>query len=57
MASYQEVLTGIAKRGNGEETQWMISHRWGERNMGRIMFLSASIFREQGPFSDIFESH
>lgn len=35
----------------------MISHMWGKRNTGRIMFLSASIFREQGPLSDIFESH
>ena len=56
MASCQEVSTGIAERGNGEETQWMISHIWGERSTGR-MFLSASIFREQGPFSDMFESH
>lgn len=55
MASCQEVSTGIGKRGNGEETQWMISHMWGEGARENVSLHSIS--REQGPFSDICLNH
>lgn len=55
MASCQEVSTGIGKRGNGEETQWMISHMWGEGARGECF--SPLVFLENKVLSVICLNH
>lgn len=63
VAQCQEVLPGVVEResqpqrnrSRREETRWVIGHMWEISNRGRKMFLYANIFRDRGPFSDVFE--